>query len=74
MDLLNDATRGSANGAAQLANRGLLYWLIDEVTAAQFLARQSHATLAYRSPPMTRSLEGSVRGWYSGKGITQDNR
>jgi hypothetical protein len=53
MDLLHDATRGSANGAAQLANRGLLYWLIDEVTAAQFLARQSHATLAY---PHLRSM------------------
>jgi hypothetical protein len=61
MDILHDATRGSHRGAAQFAIRGLFYWLIDEITAAQFLARQSHATLAYSHLRATMEIIDKVQ-------------
>jgi len=47
LDLLHDATRSPQSGAAKISILGLFYWLIDELTVAQFLARRSYATLAY---------------------------
>ena len=47
MDVLHDATRNTQRGTANFAMVGLFFWFIDEVTAAQFLARRGYATLAY---------------------------
>jgi hypothetical protein len=34
-------------GPAKIAILGLLYWLFDELTVAQYLARRNYSTLAY---------------------------
>jgi len=47
LDLLHDATQSSHSGAAKISILGLFYWLIDELTVAQFLARRGYTTLAY---------------------------
>ena len=47
LDLLHDATQSSHSGVAKISVLGLFYWLIDELTVAQFLARRGYATLAY---------------------------
>ena len=47
LDVLHDAIQRSQKGPANFAITGLFFWLIDETMAAQFLARRSHATLAY---------------------------
>jgi hypothetical protein len=47
LDLLHDATQDSHQGAAKISIIGLFYWLIDELTTAQFLARRAYNTQAY---------------------------
>jgi hypothetical protein len=47
IDILHDATQDSQQGPAKVAILGPCYWLFDEVTVAQFLARRNYATLAY---------------------------
>jgi hypothetical protein len=47
LDLLWDATRQSQTGAAQFATMGLLYWTVDELTAAFYLAERCYTTQAY---------------------------
>jgi hypothetical protein len=47
LDLLFDATQESHKGPAMISILGLFYWLVDELTAAQFLARRGYATQAY---------------------------
>jgi hypothetical protein len=47
LDVMHDVTQRSQTGGAQFVQIGLYYWLIDELIAAQSLARRNHATLAY---------------------------
>jgi hypothetical protein len=47
MDTLHDATRNSHQGPGKFAIIGLYFWLLDEITVAQYLARRSYSTLAY---------------------------
>jgi len=47
LDLLHDATQNSHRGPAKISILGLFYWLIDELTTAQFLARRAYNTQAY---------------------------
>ncbi len=47
LDLLWDATQQSQDGAAQFATLGLLYWTVDELTAAFYLAERRYTTQAY---------------------------
>jgi hypothetical protein len=47
LDLLWDATRQSQAGIAQFATMGLLYWTVDELTAAFYLAERRYTTQAY---------------------------
>ena len=47
MDILHDATRSTHQGPSKFAIVGLYFWLLDEVTVAQYLARRSYSTLAY---------------------------
>jgi hypothetical protein len=46
-DILHDATQDSQDGPAKIAILGLCYWLFDELTVAQYLARRNYSTLAY---------------------------
>lgn len=46
-DILHDATQDSQDGPAKIAILGLSYWLFDELTVAQYLARRNYSTLAY---------------------------
>jgi hypothetical protein len=47
LDLLWDATQQSQDGGAQFATLGLLYWTVDELTAAFYLAERHYTTQAY---------------------------
>lgn len=47
LDLLWDATRKPQHGVAQFATLGLLYWTVDELTAAFYLAERRYTTQAY---------------------------
>jgi hypothetical protein len=47
LDLLWDATQQSQDGTAQFATLGLLYWTVDELTAAFYLAERRYTTQAY---------------------------
>ena len=47
LDLLWDATQQPQQGAAQFATLGLLYWTVDELTAAFYLAERRYTTQAY---------------------------
>jgi hypothetical protein len=47
LDLLWDATQQSQQGAAQFATLGLLYWTVDELTVAFYLAERRYTTQAY---------------------------
>lgn len=47
LDLLWDARQQSQHGAAQFATLGLLYWTVDELTAAFYLAERRYTTQAY---------------------------
>jgi len=47
LDLLWDATQQSQHGVAQFATLGLLYWTVDELTAAFYLAERRYTTQAY---------------------------
>jgi hypothetical protein len=47
LDLLWDATQHSQQGPAQFATLGLLYWTVDELTAAFYLAERRYTTQAY---------------------------
>ena len=47
LDILHDATQESQEGPARIAILGLSYWLFDELTVAQYLARRNYSTLAY---------------------------
>ena len=47
LDLLHDATQEPHSGSAKSSILILFYWLIDELTVAQFIARRGYATLAY---------------------------
>jgi hypothetical protein len=47
VDILHDATQDSQEGPANIAILGLSYWLFDELTVAQYLARRNYSTLAY---------------------------
>jgi len=46
-DILHDATQDCQGGPAKIAILGLSYWLFDELTVAQYLARRNYSTLAY---------------------------
>jgi len=46
-DILHDATQDSQAASAKIAILGLSYWLFDELTVAQYLARRNYSTLAY---------------------------
>jgi hypothetical protein len=47
LDLLWDATQQPQDGAAQVATLGLLYWTVDELTAAFYMAERRYTTQAY---------------------------
>jgi hypothetical protein len=47
LDLLWDATQQPQDGVAQFATLGLLYWTVDELTAAFYLAERRYTTQAY---------------------------
>ena len=47
VDILHDATQDSQEGPTKIAILGLSYWLFDELTVAQYLARRNYSTLAY---------------------------
>ena len=47
LDIMHDVTRTTHTGGVSLARIGLFYWLMDELIAAQSLARRNHSTLAY---------------------------
>lgn len=47
LDLLWDATQQPQSGVAQFATLGLLYWTVDELTAAFYLAERRYTTQAY---------------------------
>jgi len=47
LDLLWDATQQPQAGVAQFATLGLLYWTVDELTAAFYLAERRYTTQAY---------------------------
>jgi len=47
VDILHDAMQDSQEGPAKIAILGLSYWLFDELTVAQYLARRNYSTLAY---------------------------
>jgi hypothetical protein len=47
LDLLWDATQQPQAGVAQFAILGLLYWTVDELTAAFYLAERRYTTQAY---------------------------
>ncbi len=47
LDLLWDATQQPQQGVAQFATLGLLYWTVDELTAAFYLAERRYTTQAY---------------------------
>jgi hypothetical protein len=47
LDLLWDAAQQPQSGVAQFATLGLLYWTVDELTAAFYLAERRYTTQAY---------------------------
>jgi len=47
LDLLWDAAQQPQDGVAQFATLGLLYWTVDELTAAFYLAERRYTTQAY---------------------------
>ncbi len=47
LDILHDATQDYQEGPTKIAILGLSYWLFDELTVAQYLARRNYSTLAY---------------------------
>jgi len=47
LNLLWDASQQSQEGVAQFAVLGLLYWTVDELTAAFYLAERRYTTQAY---------------------------
>jgi hypothetical protein len=47
LDILHGATQESQEGPARIAILGLSYWLFDEITVVQYLARRNYSTLAY---------------------------
>jgi hypothetical protein len=47
LDLLFDATRVSQNGVAQFATLSMLYWTVDELNVAFYLAERKYTTQAY---------------------------
>lgn len=47
LDLLFDVTRKSQTGVAQFATLSLLYWTVDELNAAFYLAERKYATQAF---------------------------
>ncbi len=47
LDIMHDATQKSHSGVAKVSNIGLFYWLVDELVAAQYLARRGYSTQAY---------------------------
>jgi hypothetical protein len=47
LDVLFDSTRQSQHGPAQFATVSMLYWAVDELTAAFYLAERTYATQAY---------------------------
>jgi len=47
LDILHDSTQESQSGPANISILGLSYWLFDELTVAQYLARKNYSTLAY---------------------------
>jgi len=47
LDLLFDATREDQHGSAQFATLSMLYWTIDELTVAFYLAERKYTTQAY---------------------------
>ena len=47
LDIMHDVTRVKGTGASSLSRIGLFYWLVDELIAAQSLARRHHSTMSY---------------------------
>ncbi len=47
LDVLFDATRQSQKGAAQVAILSMLYWTVDELNVAFYLAERKYATQTY---------------------------
>jgi hypothetical protein len=47
LDLLFDATREDQHGAAQFASLSMLYWTVDELTVAFYLAERKYTTQTY---------------------------
>lgn len=47
LDLLFDATREDQHGPAQFASLSMLYWTVDELTVAFYLAERKYTTQAY---------------------------
>jgi hypothetical protein len=47
LDFMHDISLKSHNGPASFAKINLLYWAVDELTAANFLARRGYTTLTY---------------------------
>lgn len=47
LDFMHDITANIHRGVADFARINLLYWAVDELTAANFLTRRGYTTLAY---------------------------
>ena len=47
MDLLFDATREDQHGAGQFASLSMLYWAVDELNVAFYLAERMYTTQTY---------------------------
>lgn len=64
LDLLFDATRVSQNGVAQFATLSMLYWTVDELNVAFYLAERKYTTQAY-SHLRTVHASGKSRAVFS---------
>jgi hypothetical protein len=47
LDFMHDISAKTHNGPAAFARINLLYWAVDELTVANFLARRGYTTLTY---------------------------
>lgn len=60
LDILFDVTRHSSKGSAQFATLTMLYWCVDELNVAFFLAERKCATQAYSHIRTVHDLLGKI--------------
>ncbi len=65
LDLLWDASRSPQSGVAQVATLGLLYWAVDELTTAFYLAERRYTTQAYSHLRTVHDLLDKVDFFFS---------